>query len=116
MRHSLQFLLLPFLFAFASSQECNVAGECQDGQTVGVALTSSNDLCLKYCQHNTDCELYTYYAESGTCVMFRDCNYFNPDPCYDDCISGEVSMIQSYLEIKIPLVDLATVKVFINVN
>ena len=90
MRKGFQFLLILICTTIVRCQECNVVGECLDGATVGVALTSTNDLCLEYCQHNTGCELYTFYADKGTCIMYEECYQFIREPCEDYCVSGQV--------------------------
>lgn len=53
---------------------CGVPGFCQ-GPEAGLAITDTEDDCLKFCNTESDCQWYTFIPSTGSCILTRNCTY-----------------------------------------
>ena len=72
----------------AKEPQCYVEGECLDSQLVNLTLQDNYNQCLKDCQHNTECQWFTFEGSQNSCLLFSNCNTLSDSTC-QYCYSGE---------------------------
>ena len=77
-----------------TGSKCWVPGRCH-GVMIGLEKTCSQKDCLGACQHNSQCNYFTYDAKTQFCEMMSECKFID-DSC-KTCVSGEDQCTVNYL-------------------
>ena len=102
-----------FLFASAitaaSTQQCNIQGECI-GNIVGATSADSVIDCLKVCSEDVpNCTWFTFNLDIGYCGLQATCDYIDSQSC-PTCISGESACSPNdFLSCELPGMCLGTI-------
>ena len=72
----------------AKEPQCYFKGECLNSQLVNLTKQDSYNKCLKDCQHNMECQWFTFEGSQNSCLLFSDCNTISDSTC-QHCYSGQ---------------------------
>ena len=67
---------------------CFVPVQCVGSTSVGITFNNDPRSCLQFCQAIPDCNFFTHYNSSETCLAYSNCPETNGECTEEDCISG----------------------------
>jgi hypothetical protein len=93
---SLIFLII--CLGIVRAQECFVTGQCTNSTLIAVTHPANSRACLADCKNQTECNWFTYNADTELCALLDGCQSLNQE-C-QHCVSGEVTCETAHCNIE----------------